>query len=140
MTAWVIDTSVLVKLFVDEEGSGEAAASIKPTDELFAPDLIWAEVGNVLWKYARRGDLTADDVEAIVADMLQMPIKTTESSELVGPALEIALETGRTVYDAMYLALAVERNACLLTADETLVNGLANTRFAQHLRHTGQQR
>ena len=48
MTRWVIDTSVLIKLFVDEEGSRQAVASIKPADELFAPDLIWAEVGNVL--------------------------------------------------------------------------------------------
>lgn len=140
MTGWVIDTSVLIKLFVDEEGSREAAASINPTDELFAPDLIWAEAGNVLWKYVRRGDLSAADAEAIVADMLQMPIDSADSRELVGLALAIARETGRTVYDALYLALAIERNACFLTADEKFVNALANTRFAQHIRHSRQQR
>lgn len=140
MSRWVLDASVLVKLFVDEIGSSDAAAALKPTDELMAPDLVWAEAGNVLWKYVRRGDLAAADAEGILADMLQMPIETASSRDLIEPALAIAAETDRTVYDALYLAMAVERRCRLLTADERLVNALAATRFAKHVRHVAKKR
>ncbi|HEY6141539.1 MAG TPA: type II toxin-antitoxin system VapC family toxin [Thermoanaerobaculia bacterium] len=38
----------------------------------------------------------------------------------------IAVTHGRTVYDAMYLALAIQRNTRLITADNRLYNALAN--------------
>jgi predicted nucleic acid-binding protein len=133
MTRWVIDASVLVKLFIEEEGSSEAAALLKPTDELFAPDLLWAEVSNIIWKYARRGEVSAGDAKAIVADMLQMPIETESCRELTESALEIAIATNRTVYDALYLALAIDRQMQMLTADEKLANALSKTSYAGHI-------
>lgn len=139
MSRWVLDASVLVKLFVDEIGSSDVAAALKPTDELIAPDLIWAEAGNVLRKYVRRGALAAADAEGILADMLQMPIETTSARDLIEPALAIAAETDRAVY-ALYLAMAAERRCRLLTADERLVNALAATRFAKHVRHVAKKR
>jgi len=36
----------------------------------------------------------------------------------VSRAFEIALKTGTTVYDALYIALAVEKNMPLVTLDE----------------------
>jgi predicted nucleic acid-binding protein len=40
-------------------------------------------------------------------------------------ALAIAMTHGRTVYDSLYLALAVDSGADLVTADEKLVSALA---------------
>ncbi len=138
MTRWVIDASVLIKLFINEQGSQEAAAAIKDADELLAPDLLWPEVGNVIWKYVRRGHLNAEDAEAIVSDMLQMPIETAESREFIEPALAIALSTGRTVYDSLYLALAIDRKSALLTADQKFAATLAKTPYAKSIRSVGQ--
>ena len=39
-------------------------------------------------------------------------------------AIEIALRTGRTVYDSQYVALAVQIGCRLVTADEKLYNAL----------------
>jgi len=49
----------------------------------------------------------------------------TPSLPLLGHALEIATEFERTVYDAIYVALAVESNHSLVTADERLANAMA---------------
>ena len=43
-------------------------------------------------------------------------------------ALEIAMETDRTVYDSIYLALAIS-NQCQVTADLRFYNSLKNTNF-----------
>jgi predicted nucleic acid-binding protein len=57
--------------------------------------------------------------------MMRYGFPTVPSRELAGDALAIALSTGRTVYDAMYVALAVQRDTSVITADERLVNALA---------------
>lgn len=64
-----------MKLFLAEEWSREAAAAVKAADSLAAPDLLWAEVGKILWKYVRRGDLSPDNADQIAADMLQTHIE-----------------------------------------------------------------
>ncbi len=134
MSRLVIDASVLIKLFISEEGSRKAAAALKKADVLLAPDLLLAEAGNILWKYVRREELTAADANGLLGDMLQMPIQFTATRELIDPALKIAIETGRTVYDCLYLAMATQFKAVLLTADERLVNALAATPHAKHVR------
>jgi len=43
---------------------------------------------------------------------------------LVESALEIAVSFGRTVYDSLYLTLALSRQCQLVTADRRLYNSL----------------
>lgn len=45
--------------------------------------------------------------------------------ELIEDALSIALANNRTVYDSLYIALAVQRGVNLVTADERLANAVA---------------
>jgi len=40
-------------------------------------------------------------------------------------AFQIATDHGRTVYDSLYVALAVQAKTHLITADERLANALA---------------
>ena len=101
---------------------------------MFAPDLLWPEAGNILWKYVRRDELEAEAAAAMLADMIQMPIQITPTRDVVAQALEIATQTDRTVYDSVYLATAVQTKAVLLTADERLVNALAQTPWSKFVR------
>lgn len=134
MSAIVLDASVLIKLYLNEEGSRRAVNAAKKAETLLAPDLLWSEAGNILWKYVRRDELAADAAEAILRDMLQMPIAVTASADLVPQAFQIATEYDRTVYDSLYLALAVKAKAVVLTADRRLVNALAGKPIGKFLR------
>ena len=49
------------------------------------------------------------------------------------PLFDLADRAGRTVYDCMYLALAVQLGGRMVTADERLVNGLANGPWADYV-------
>jgi predicted nucleic acid-binding protein len=126
MSRIVLDASVLIKLYINEEGSRRAVAAVKKAEALVAPDLLWSEAGNILWKYVRRGDLDLDAGQSMLRDMLQMPIAITASSGLVEQAFEIATQTDRTIYDSVYLALAVQAKAVILTADQRMVHALAD--------------
>ncbi len=135
MSRVVPDASVLIKLFIDEPGSAKAVAAIKKAKHLIAPDLLWPEVGNILWKYVRRGELQAKEAQALLEDMLQMPIELVKTQELIEDALVIATEFGRSVYDSLYLAVALHSKAVFLTADTRLVNALSNTSLAGAIRN-----
>ena len=50
----VVDASVALKWFVDEDGSDRAVALLDGDEPLIAPDLVVAEVCNAAWKSLRR--------------------------------------------------------------------------------------
>ena len=124
----VADSSVVVKWYVPEIGSEEAAALLVCGAELLAPDLLTAEFGNVLWKKVQRGELSDQEAQEILGLFVEHPPVTLVASiDYVRPALELALTFGRTLYDSLYLALALAENTRLITADARFVNALAGT-------------
>jgi len=121
---FVVDASVAVKWLLPEVHSGAARALLRAEVDLLAPDLIRAEVGNVLWKRWRRGDLNAAEVDAALDDFRRFPLEVHSAELLLESAWVIARETGLTVYDSLYVALAVAQQAPLVTADRRLFEAL----------------
>ncbi|HSP67307.1 MAG TPA: type II toxin-antitoxin system VapC family toxin [Bryobacteraceae bacterium] len=132
MSLFVLDASVAAKWFLPRTGeplAEEALALLRRYAagdiEFAVPDLFWAELGNILWKCVRAGRLPHKLATETLTDILHYSLPTARSLDLADDALAIALATGRSVYDAMYVALAVQRDAAFVTADERLVNNLA---------------
>ncbi len=132
MNPLVLDASVAVKWFLPRAGeplADEALALLRRYAdgeiEFMVPDLFWAEFSNVLWKAVRTGRIVEKAATQALTDMLHYGLPTVGGPELAEDALAIALSTGRTVYDAMYVALAVQRESSFVTADERVVNALA---------------
>ena len=57
--------------------------------------------------------------------MVNLGLAAFASSALIVAAIQIARAYERTVYDCIYVALAVETNSEMVTADERLANSLA---------------
>jgi len=138
MKSCVIDASVLIKLYIEEKHSSAALRQVKAARQWIAPDLLWAEVGNVLWKYVRRDALTPAQADELLQDMLRMPIHVVPVSQVVEAAMIFAVQTDRTVYDCVYLATAIQSRSVMLTADQKLANALAGSDFEKHVRWIGQ--
>ena len=120
MTRVVVDASVAVKWFVPEELSIEARRLLAPEYELLAPDLLWAELGNVLWKKHRRRELDQRTAARLLGDFSRVPIKLHPAQRWTGAALDLAIRHGVTVYDGLYLAVAAGNECRLMTADRRL--------------------
>ena len=125
----VIDASAAVKWFLPERDADKARLLLSSTYRLIAPDLLWIEVASVVWKVARRGAISDDEARQIITDASAFPVETVESFPLLPEALRIATKTDRTVYDSLYVALAAGEGTAVVTADERLVNALANTKW-----------
>lgn len=133
MTPWVVDSSVAVKWYVPEPLAAEAARVRTGPNPLHAPDFLTTEVASILWKKVRRGDITRADADDALSALAVTPVAWEPASKLVVAAFDLAVQTDRTVYDCLYLALAVRLNGKMVTADDRLVNALANTPWAGHV-------
>jgi predicted nucleic acid-binding protein len=131
---WVIDTSVVAAAFFAESGKKAATKLFASGDELLAPDLIHAEFANVVWKRCRSGDVDEEPAAKMLADFRSLPLSVTASEPLLLPALQLAIRTDRTVYDCLFLALAVQSDCQMVTNDLRLVNSLKNTPLAEYIK------
>ncbi len=127
MSTLVIDASVAIKWFLPESHSINAIRLLDAGHELAAPDLIFPECGNVLWKKWLRQELEADVIPALLCDLKRMNVTIVPTFTLIDEASRIAVTWRRSFYDSVYLALAVACNGRLVTADEKLCNALRNT-------------
>jgi predicted nucleic acid-binding protein len=125
---YVIDTSVDVKTYVQEQDSGTAVrlrdAYHQGVHELIAPDIFPTEMCNVLVILERSGKIKPGDSDIFFVQFLNQLPPLVAAVPLLPRALEIAKQFHQTVYDALYVALA-EREGCeLVTADDKLVRAV----------------
>lgn len=116
MIRFVIDASVAAKCVLIESHS-ETARRIVRTRKLLAPDLLWAELGSVLWARRKRGDYGSLDAREMLAELRALPIRTYALLPLLPAALDVAIAVDHSLYDCLYLALAEAENCKVVTAD-----------------------
>ena len=133
MSRYVIDASVAVKWFVPEVNSLEAAALLDHAHTLHAPGLLFAEVGNTLWKKTRRRELRPAEARLVLRGLTSVPLEVTPTRDLVRGALDLAMHVGCTAYDATYLALAIHLGCTFVTADRRLRELAGRKDLARHV-------
>lgn len=133
MALYIVDASVVIKWYLPEAYADSARRLIDKNLKLIAPDLLFPEVGNILWKKVRLGELSEDEASEILSQVGAEPLDIRASWPFMMIALEIAYNTQRSVYDSLYLALATSYHCQMMTADKKLHNALQNTPLAAHL-------
>lgn len=117
-TSLVADASVAVKWVRREDGSDWTVRLVSDIRPLLAPDLLPVECANVFWRLRRRGEIGAPEPAVLLARLRDLPFHLAASAgPLADSALALASRTDHPVYDCLYLALAIERDAPLATAD-----------------------
>lgn len=129
----MVDASVAIKWFVPEVHAQAARRLLHEGFELLSPDLIRSEVGNVLWKKWRRGEVSAGTAVGILSDFGRFPLRIRSSESLLEGAWTVAERLDRSFYDSLYVALAVQTDCSLVTADCRLYNALRGDVLADNL-------
>jgi predicted nucleic acid-binding protein len=128
----VIDASVAAKWFLPARGETLVDEAFhlfrryaKGEIQFLVPDLFWAELANIFWKALRQGRCGKEAAEMALVSLRDRKLPTISSLSLLDVAFGIATAFDRSVYDALYVALAVHSKGQLVTADERLANVLA---------------
>lgn len=123
--AFVLDCSVTMAwVFPDEANdSTDALRESLLKDSAVVPVLWPIEVGNVLLAATRRGRISEDDWPRIRDALAALPIDFDPEScdRVLDSVLPIANEYKLSVYDAMYLELALRLGLPLATLDQELI-------------------
>jgi len=127
----VVDASVIVKWFVEEENSDKA---IKVRDRyivgeirIIAPEILQFEVINALY---HKRLFSKDELKEIseALDAFSFDLYSLRG-EYAKKAIEASVENNITVYDAAYISLAMVKNTIVYTADEQLIKRLKQEYF-----------
>ncbi len=122
----VVDADVAVKWLFTEDGIVEARQLLAHRVTLHAPDFILTEAANVIWKKARRREIT--DTRPYFEELARLDdvVELSPSADLLAHAAAIAIEIDHPVYDCLYLAGAEVEEAPLVTADRRLRDAAGN--------------
>jgi predicted nucleic acid-binding protein len=128
----VIDASVGVRLFSNEEGAEEVAnlfdcAAACADLRLCVPELFFIECANVFLKQARRGDYSVSAARKNQAALLALAFKPYPVEPFCNDALDLAARYGLSAYDALYACLAHFLKTTLVTCDARLIRALAGS-------------
>ena len=125
MSVFVVDASLVIKWFVPEIHSEAARRWLGASHDYVAPDLLFSEAGNAVWKKVRRKELNEHEGRQLVRDLTHVAVETVATRSLLQDALALALTAGITVYDAMYLTLAVRLETEVITGDYRFADKIA---------------
>lgn len=123
----VLDASVVVKWFIPEEYEDIALRFTKSDLILLAPDLLLTEIANIFAMGMRTERVTRWQSIESVWSLSISGVKFQDTKSLIQSAFDLACEYKQTVYDCLYLALAIREQSVMVTADEKLVNALRKT-------------
>ena len=109
-----------------DESSGLADAALERlrAGGGMAPQIWWTELRNGLLAAERRGRISPGGTDAALAALDDLPI-TLDRTPHGAMVLRIAREHNLTVYDAMYLELALRLDGPLATLDRELARAAA---------------
>ncbi len=123
MVSWVLDTNVIVKWFLEEEGSDRAEKYLNAltdgTGRVLVPSSVFYEIANVFW-VRRRDALEEEKATRLWAEVEELPLEVTDWTELLPQGISFAYQNEVSPYDAVFVVLAEEHGCDLITADHPL--------------------
>ncbi len=131
----VVDASVIVKWFVEEESSDKAIIVrdkyIDGEIKLIAPKILPFEVLNALY-YKKL--FSKEELEEISEALEEFSFELYSlKGEYAKKIIEVVVKNGITVYDASYIGLAVFKNTQVYTSDKKLI-GRLNKEFLGYVK------
>jgi predicted nucleic acid-binding protein len=125
MAGFVLDASIALAAILPGESGASVATSVIsdiPSEPAIVPQIWRAEVGNACVMAGRRGRLPAEQVPRALERLRGLPVSVDHElgDAAWEHAIRLALEHRLTLYDAVYLELAIRLTVPLATFDAAL--------------------
>lgn len=123
MVTRVLDTNVIVKWFLQEEGTPRAEVFLQELEQgqarVVVPSSLVYELANIFWVRQRDG-LSEEDAAQAWEEFICLPVELREEPELIAQAIRFSYQQQISPYDSVFVVLARELGCSLVTADVPL--------------------
>lgn len=133
MSDVVLDASIAAKWIFWESGSELAQRLLDEHYLFYVPDIFYVEMDAIIAKKFRKRELNSDEAYVKRAQVQRLALEKWSHLSLADVAFDISVTLTVTIYDAIYLALAVEKETVMWTADDRLVRGIRNTFLSDYV-------
>ena len=133
MSVLVVDVSVAAKWFLEENLSADARRVTSEGNVLHVPDFFFLEMDNILCKWVRRGVIDTSEAGVVRSTLDSAPFGVHATDGLRNDAYALANQTRRSMYDCLYLALAVMLGGRMVTADRRLTDAVSSGPLGEHV-------
>lgn len=117
----VLDASAVLELLLGTPAGLEVAVHLEDAAvALHVPHLVDVEIAQVLRRYVRESQLSAQDAAAAIGDLRDLDLTRHAHEPLLDRVWQ--LRHNFSAYDAVYVALAEALDGRLLTADRRLAH------------------
>ena len=117
----VLDVSAAFALITEAPGHTRWRPHFESAEQVIAPDLFVAEATNTAWKYHHNQGISPKDSRQMAHLAIRLVDVFVSSKALWEQALEWSCRNRHPLHDALYLVLAKQEEAMLLTLDKRLV-------------------
>ena len=131
---WVIDASVIAKVYLKDEEHTDLAQDlvgryVAGSVELIAPQFILYEVPSTILAAVRRRRLHIERGYQAIREFFELGLPLVGDDATLQPMIEAAYDfaqdTGCKIYDALYLVAAKAFDCAFITADAKLFRALS---------------
>jgi len=132
----VLDSSIIAAIFFPEKISGKAL-TIAERHDCTTVDLAYTDVANVAWTRASLAGHEGSTMKNALSECTAFIRETCQvlpAQDMIPAAYDLACRHRITVYDALFLAAAVQCASPLVTADKKLhlaANGIVKAELIQ---------
>jgi predicted nucleic acid-binding protein len=133
VSAFIVDASVAAKWFLAEPLAEQALRWLTGSHELHAPDIMLLELNHLFVKRVRRAHLTSEEATQARVVLSRLAIRYHPLHVVLDPACDLANRTGCSLYDALYLALALLLEERMVTADRRFFNSVSRGQWGEHV-------
>lgn len=133
MSLYVVDASFAIKWLLPEKDTDKALSLLENLQRFFIPDLFLIESDSIISKKVRRRELKVSDATGLREKVRKFPYILIPYKDISKFALELSSTMAISHYDACYLAVAIEYEGVLFTADVRMADGLDKTPFSDYV-------
>jgi len=123
----VVDCSVAAKWVLREPNRDSAVRLLdryrSGEVSLISPDLLLAEFASLVAKRSRRKQISSEQASKAFLFMERCAPRLLDMRPRLGSALKLALHHQLSLWDCVYIALAIEYDCPFITADRRLFRG-----------------
>jgi len=133
MSVFIVDASVAAKWFFKEDNGEEALSILDESNQLHAPDFLLLEMDSIILKWVRRGAVGPQEGIDIRDALRRYPVQHHPFTSFLDDAFTIASQTGQSIYDCLYVALAAVLHGRMVTADRRLYDAMKGGPFRKYV-------